>query len=96
MKLSKAIDQFYNLAKSAEIKFVFPSSHPKVKDGKDHFPLEDAGQARNALARASQYSAAPPWYDGDLKSLVESVARKVHHEFPSIEVSEKSHHPGKD
>lgn len=97
MKLSEAINQFLTLAKSAEnSNFVFPATHPKVKDKEDHFPLSDLGQARNALSRANEYSSAPSWYEGDLKSLVEAVARKVHREFPSVEVSEKSHHPGKD
>lgn len=75
---------------------VFDSTHPKVKDNKDHFPLGDADQARNALARANQYSSAPDWWDGSLKELVNAVARKVKKEYPSIDVSEASKKPGKD
>jgi hypothetical protein len=46
------------------------------------------GQGRNALARVEQYKSVPPWYDGDLDSLKNSVKRAVKKEFPSIEVSE--------
>ena len=76
-------------------KCVFPAEHPKVKDNKDHFELNTIGQARNALARASQYSSAPTWYKGSLTSLVESVRKAVHKEYPSIELSEASKKPGK-
>jgi hypothetical protein len=31
------------------------STHPKVKDKKDHFPLGNISQARNALARVNQF-----------------------------------------
>ena len=40
-----------------------------AKDKKDHFPINSESQARNALARVHQYSAAPPWYNGSLKEL---------------------------
>jgi len=76
-------------------KTVFPHTSPKVKDNKDHFPINDADQARNALSRANQYSKVPSWYDGSLEELVNAVARKVHSEYPSIEVSEESKKPGK-
>lgn len=69
---------------------VFDAKHPKVNDDKDHFPLGDADQARNALARANQYSAAPKWWNGTLQELKNAVARKVKSEFPSIEVSKES------
>lgn len=74
---------------------VFDSKHPKVKDNKDHFPLGDENQARNALARANQYSSAPEWYSGSLQELVNAVTRAVKSKYPSIEVSEKSKKPGK-
>lgn len=73
----------------------FPAHHPSVKDGKDHFPINNAAQARNALARANQYSSAPEWWGGSLKSLVLAVAKKVHARFPSIEVSEAAKRPGR-
>jgi hypothetical protein len=60
-----------------------------AKDKKDHFPINDEDQARNALARVHQYSSAPPWYKGSLKGLQDLVSRKVHSKYPSIGKSEK-------
>lgn len=74
---------------------VFPHTSKKVKDNKDHFPINSESQARNALSRANQYDKSPPWYDGSLKDLVSAVARKVHSKYPDIEVSEASKKPGK-
>ena len=76
-------------------KCVFPANKGKNKSSKDHFPINDADQARNALARASQYDSVPEWYAGSLKELVAAVARKVHAEYPSIKVTEKGKKPGK-
>jgi hypothetical protein len=55
-----------------------------AKDHKDHFPINDIDQARNALARAHQYSKAPSWYKGSLKGLQDLVSRKVHSKYPAI------------
>jgi len=74
---------------------VFDDSSPKVKDDKDHFPINTLGRARNALARASQYSKKPAWYDGALKSLVSRVRSKVKSKYPSIELTKASAKPGK-
>lgn len=74
---------------------VFQSTHPKVTDKKDHFPLNSEAQARNALARVNQYSKAPPWYDGSLESLVSTVVRAVKKKYKDIEVSESAKKPGK-
>ena len=74
---------------------VFDDSNPKVKDDKDHFPINTKGRARNALARASQYSSRPPWWDGTLQSLVSRVRAKVKAKYPSIETSKASAKPGK-
>ena len=68
-------------------KCVFPAEHPKVSDNKDHYELNDIGQARNALARAGQYTKAPPWFKGTLEELKNAIRRKVKQEYPSIEVS---------
>ena len=68
--------------------YVFPAEHPKVKDNKDHFPTTSESQARNALARASQYSKVPPWYSGTLQSLVSAVQRKVRSKYKGIEVTD--------
>ena len=69
---------------------VFDAKSKNVTDDKDHFPLGSAVQARNALARANQYSSVPKWYKGTLKGLKMAVARAVKKEYPSIEVSEKA------
>lgn len=74
---------------------VFPAKHPKVTDNKDHFPLNSEAQARNALARANQFSKAPPWYKGTLQSLVSAVVRKVHSKYKGIEISDAAKKPGK-
>ena len=74
---------------------IFPADSPNVKDKKDHFPINNEAQARNALARANQFSSAPEWYKGSLQSLVSTVAKKVKAKYPSIEVSKESKKPGK-
>lgn len=76
-------------------KVIFPAESSKVTDNKDHYPINDAGQARNALARANQMSKAPEWYKGDLKSFLNTVVRAVHKHYPSIEISESAKRPGK-
>jgi hypothetical protein len=74
---------------------VFDAKHPKVKDNKDHFPLGNENQARNALARANQYKSAPEWWAGSLQELLNAVAKKVKSKYKSIEVSKESTKPGK-
>lgn len=59
-----------------------------AKDKKDHFPINDENQARNALARVQQLSSAP-WYNGSLEGLKALVSRKVHSKYPSIGKSDK-------
>lgn len=61
-----------------------------AKDKKDHFPINDEDQARNALARVHQYSSVPSWYKGSLKGLQALVSRKVHSKYPSIGKDKKS------
>ena len=70
---------------------VFESTNPKVKDDKDHFPIQDEAHGRNALARVNQYSEAPEWYDGSLEDLKKTVADAVKNKFPDIEVTEESY-----
>lgn len=60
-----------------------------AKDKKDHFPINDEDQARNALSRVAQYDKVPSWYSGSLKSLQELVSRKVHSKYKGIGKSEK-------
>jgi len=75
---------------------VFPSDSNAVKDDKDHFPINSIAQARNALARANQYSSVPSWYSGSLDTLVKKVASAVHKKYPSIEVTKAAKKPGKN
>jgi len=67
----------------------------KAKDKKDHFPINDEDQARNALARVNQLKKSPEWWSGSLQSLVNAVTRKVHSKYPKIEISEEAKKPGK-
>lgn len=63
---------------------VFQSTHPKVKDNKDHFPINDLAHGRNALARVMQYDSVPPWYGGTLTGLQSAVKRAVYEKFPGL------------
>lgn len=69
-------------------KVVFPAESPKVKDKKDHFPINSAAQARNALARSHQFDKAPSWYKGSLEELQAAVRRAVKKHYKDIDVSE--------
>lgn len=92
-KLAKKIDPKAKVRSRG--KCALPAEHPKVKDKKDHYPLNDIAQARNALARVNQMKSSPDWFNGTLQQLVNTVVRAVKKEFPSIEVSEKAKKPGK-
>lgn len=63
---------------------VFQNTHPKVKDNKDHFPINDLAHGRNALARVMQYDSVPSWYDGTLGGLQSAVKREVYKKFPGL------------
>ena len=97
-KLLNYCDNFQKLAE-AKVRsrgtVVFDAKSPSVKDNKDHFPINNEAQARNALARVNQYSSAPDWYKGDLKSLINAVYRKVHSKYPVIKVDNSKKKPGK-
>jgi len=67
----------------------------RAKDKKDHFPVNNKGQAANAISRVNQYSKAPDWYKGSLQSLIDAVYRKVHSKYPSIKIDKKKKKPGK-
>ena len=87
--------QFEKLAAESRGDCVFKANTGKNKSSKDRFPINNENQARNALARANQYSSVPEWYNGDLQSLVSAVARKVHAKYPGIKETDKSKKPGK-
>jgi hypothetical protein len=60
-----------------------------AKDKKDHFPINDEGQARSALSRVEGLTSAP-WYNGSLEGLRALVKRKVHSKYPGIGKDKKS------
>jgi hypothetical protein len=66
---------------------VFPAASKKVKDNKDHFPINNENQARNALSRVAQYSSVPPWYSGSLEELKGAVQSAVKNKYPGIDVT---------
>lgn len=55
-----------------------------AKDKKDHFPINDEAQARNALSQVGKYTAVPAWYSGSLEGLKKAIRSKVHAKYPSI------------
>lgn len=59
-----------------------------AKDKKDHFPINDEGQARSALSRVEGLTSAP-WYNGSSEGLRALVKRKVHSKYPSIGKGDK-------
>lgn len=99
MKLSSIIkiaNKFEQLIAAKDRgKCVFPSTHSSVTDRKDHFPINNADEARSAIRRCQQYSSSPEWYNGSLKSLINAVYRRVASEYPSIEIDQKKKSPGK-
>jgi hypothetical protein len=72
---------------------VFPANSKKVKDNKDHFPINDEDQARNALSRVAQYSSVPPWYSGTLQELQAAVRNAVSRKYKGIEVTKAQDNP---
>lgn len=69
---------------------VFPANSKKVKDNKDHFPINDENQARNALSRVAQYSSVPSWYAGSLSELQSAVRSAVSRKYKGIQVTKPS------
>jgi len=94
------VDVFLGIAKekkldpNAEVRnrgtVVFPANSKKVKDNKDHFPINDENQARNALSRVAQYSSVPSWYSGSLEELQAAVRSAVSRKYKGIKVTKPS------
>lgn len=74
---------------------MFNSTHPKVTDDKDHFPIDTVGRGRNALSRVNQYSEAPSWWSGSVKSLQSAVVSAVKKKYPEIKISDEAKKPKK-
>lgn len=85
-KPTRKLDPSAKVRKRGDV--VFASTHPKVTDNKDHFPINDADQARNALSRVAQFSAAPKWWSGSLKQVQSAVRSAVKRKFKGINVTE--------
>jgi len=77
-----------NLDKNAKVRnrgdVVVPAE--EAKDHEDHFPINNADQARNALSRVAQLDSAP-WFKGSLAELKTKVQNAVKKKYPSIKVS---------
>ena len=99
-QLVKIAEKFEKLAKEDSSKLdpkakvrnrgkcVFPAENPMVIGDGDHYPITNADQARNALARVMQHDSKPSWYKGTLEQLRAAVRRAVKKEYPSIDVTE--------
>lgn len=97
-KLSSIADKFEaKLEKTAAKKskkgkdkgsFVFGPNHPKVKDGKGHFPIDTENRARAAL-RYAGHKDKHPWFSGSVEELRAAIRRAVKRKYPKIDVSEK-------
>ena len=61
---------------------VFPKSHPRVKDNKDHYPIPDLAHGSNALSRCQQDIGS--WFDGTAEELRAAVHRAVYRKFPGL------------
>jgi hypothetical protein len=69
---------------------IFPSTHPKVNDGKDHYPIPDKNHGRSALQRLSQFKdSKPSWWDGSVEELKNAIVRAVKGKFPGMEIEKE-------
>ena len=69
---------------------IFPSTHPKVNDDKDHYPIPDKVHGKNALGRLSEFKGSKPsWWDGTPEELKNTILRAVKEKFPSMNVDDK-------
>lgn len=93
IKLADHVDDVLNkIAKKdkGHSGFIFPKTHPKVKDNKDHYPIGNEAHGRNALAQVAKYTKVPPWYNGTLGGLQSAVSRAVHSKYPGIKSEKKA------
>lgn len=65
---------------------IFPNTLSSVTDGKDHYPINTAEQARSALDRAAQQDKAPSWFSGSLEDLRKVIVCAVKEKFPKTSV----------
>lgn len=69
---------------------VFTAGAERIKDNKDHFPINTLNQAKNALVRVAQYKSVPKWYDGPLSEVQDKVKAAVKKKYPEVEVSNET------
>lgn len=68
---------------------IFPKEHPKVNDGKDHYPIPDKAHGKAALQRLSQFkNQKPEWWDGSVEDLKNVIVGAVKAKFPGMEIDE--------
>lgn len=67
---------------------IFDNTSSKVKDDKDHFPIDTENRARNALSRSTAYKRKPKWFNGTLTELKDAVKKAVKKAYPNIEVTD--------
>lgn len=67
---------------------IFANENTNVTDKKDHFPINDINQARNALDRVAQLNDTPKWWTGSLRQLQATVRTAVKNKFKNINVTE--------
>jgi hypothetical protein len=68
---------------------IFPKEHPKVTDGKDHYPIPDKAHGRAALQRLSQFKdQKPDWWSGSTEELKNAIIKAVKGKFPGMDVEE--------
>jgi hypothetical protein len=69
---------------------IFPSTHPKVNDDKDHYPIPDETHGRAALQRLSEFKGSKPsWWDGTPEELKNAIVRAVKGKFPGMKVDDE-------
>lgn len=69
---------------------ILPKDHPKVNDGKDHYPIPDKAHGKAALQRLSQFKdQKPEWWDGSVEDLKNAIVGAVKDKFPGMEVDEE-------
>lgn len=66
---------------------IFDSNHPKVRDGKDHYPIPDKSHGRAALQRLSQFKdSKPEWWSGSIGELKSAILKAVKAKFPGMKI----------
>lgn len=83
--------------KQKRSEFAIPADHPKNRSDIGHFPINTLARARNALARASQFSPGnpPKWWVGTSQALVNIITKAVNKKYPSITISDAGKKAGK-